>query len=169
MEAMMFVEIIESIENDTEISEKAWHFLEWWASDIIMDFLPDISTEDHLDIMQDCLLGLIKSLPKYDCNRPLSPLYGVIVRNRCLQYERGNKTLEPLPDSLPSKNPGPTDWLDYNCLWEYIPETSRDIAEMLEDGFLVAEIATAKGYTPQNASQQVKKIRERLTDVGYRP
>ena len=74
----MFVEIIETLESKEKLTTEHWRFLEYWASDIIQDWLPDASFEDKADLCQECLTRLIIALSIYDTNRPFSPFYGAI-------------------------------------------------------------------------------------------
>ncbi|MBD3298395.1 MAG: sigma-70 family RNA polymerase sigma factor [candidate division Zixibacteria bacterium] len=119
------------------------------------------------DLMQDVFLSALKRLDSLREDVAFGPWLATIARNRATDYHRRKRTMDELPEHLPSNDPPRGEAQRVLDVIETLPEAYREtlILRLVED-MTGPEIAERTGLTPGsvrvNLHRGMKLLRERL-------
>ena len=154
-----------------------------WLSPQLHRFfvIQSASRTDADDLLQETWLRIHEVRHTYRPGEPVLPWFYAIARHiRVDHYRKALRTagregrLERMPEAPAAGSPGPGPMPDLATLLAPLPESQREVIEMLKvAGMSLEEVARATsssvGSVKQKAHRAYERLRERLSAMGLNP
>ncbi len=143
-------------------------------------FIVQLASRGHADdLLQETWLRIHQVRHTYRAGEPVLPWFYAIARHiRVDHYRKARRaaareeSLEEIPEVAATLPPGSGRTPDLKSLLAPLPESQREVIEMLKvEGMSLEEVARATsssvGSVKQKAHRAYQELRERLTGMGF--